>query len=570
MAGIPKEHTGLYFDNLCRTQKSETVLSLIHASYHASKAKSDDLKAEIAKRLEYAYKLFRNNLKGYDNGSGSYVGTTSQFDSQYTIGHELCIWKDSKLQLNDLAIEVAENKITIKDYFDIIFLNYFQPVSGKAIHPLYLIMKYMVDNNINEIDKKDIPSILSVDASDESINALCNFLDGTNYINYINNKLVYVGELTTKQMLSCCNQKYVGERGLEKAKEELSSDELYAQYIISNRLIKLANDENKDNEQERLGEVLDSENEYEIVYEEFDSDKKRNRIIFGAPGTGKSFTLNDDKKKWLTNDHYFERVTFHPDYSYANFVGTYKPVLDGLDITYKYVPGPFMRVFTKAIENPKMPCLLIIEEINRAQIAAVFGDVFQLLDRDEKGISEYEIATSEDLRNHLCKELQVSERYVEKIRIPSNMFIWATMNSADQGVFPMDTAFKRRWEFEYIDIDREESKLPKTNIAEKWNVWRKAINDYLTKHNVNEDKLMGPFFISKSIMEANNDTDFKEVFKNKVLMYLFEDAGKRCRDLFSGCLEDEKKRYSKICKKFDDIGMKIFDQDVWKGIENII
>ena len=317
-----------------------------------------------------------------------------------------------------------------------------------------------------------------------------------------------------------------------------------------------------DSDDENLNE------DWVIVYDEFETDKIRNRIVFGAPGTGKSYTLEEDRKKWLSDEDYFERVTFHPDYSYANFVGTYKPVPKGEGITYKYVAGPFMRTLVKALENPQRPALLIIEEINRAQIAAVFGDVFQLLDRDSKGISEYAIATSEDMRKYLVEELNVNATQLKEIRIPSNMFIWASMNSADQGVFPMDTAFKRRWDFDYIGIDDEIGELPDTAIAKKWNTWRMAINNYLSSKKVNEDKLMGPFFIAKSVMDKNDESEFNRVFKNKVLMYLFEDAGKRCVDLFSGCEDDERKRYSLICDKFDKIGIKIFDKFVCEGIEN--
>ncbi len=118
MANIPKEHNGLYFDVLCRTQKKETVHSLIVSTYVVKKQISDpeQAKEEIAKRLQYAYGLYKENIRGYDNGYGSYQGTMNQFSSQYTIGHEMAIWKNSDLDLNDLAIEVAEDKITIVDY----------------------------------------------------------------------------------------------------------------------------------------------------------------------------------------------------------------------------------------------------------------------------------------------------------------------------------------------------------------------------------------------------------------------------------------------------------------------
>jgi hypothetical protein len=226
-------------------------------------------------------------------------------------------------------------------------------------------------------------------------------------------------------------------------------------------------------------------------------------------------------------------------------------------------------------DEPK-PYLLIIEEINRANTAAVFGDVFQLLDRKDN-ISEYPIQTSEDMRKYLAKELHVFEDECAEIRIPDNMFIWATMNSADQGVYPMDTAFKRRWDFTYLGIDDSEAGIVgKTVILGKgeyrrvveWNALRKAINDELLAYKVNEDKLMGPYFISKKNLPEGNVIDpgeFTRIFKNKVIMYLFDDAAKQKRvTLFGGCDEKAKNQYSKICAEFDTKGVFIFCEDIRK------
>lgn len=310
----------------------------------------------------------------------------------------------------------------------------------------------------------------------------------------------------------------------------------------------------------------------------------RNRILFGAPGTGKSFTLNHEKDILLADGGEYERVTFHPDYSYANFVGTYKPVpckdSGGKDaITYSYVPGPFMRTYVKALQNSKTddpkPFLLIIEEINRANVAAVFGDVFQLLDRGDDEVSEYPIRASEDIKKYLANELGGNPDNYAEIRIPDNMFIWATMNSADQGVFPMDTAFKRRWDFTYLGIDDSEAGIVGKKVifgqgdyrrCVEWNALRKAINNELLSYKVNEDKLMGPYFISKKNMPEGEMIDpavFARIFKNKVIMYLFDDAAKQKRlTLFAGCEDKNKNLYSQICSEFDAKGVYIFCDNI--------
>ena len=292
------------------------------------------------------------------------------------------------------------------------------------------------------------------------------------------------------------------------------------------------------------------------------------------------YTFEEQKEEFIK---YHERVTFHPNYSYAQFIGTYKPITKNVDdreeIAYEYVPGPFMRTYVNAINHKDKNFLLLIEEINRANVAAIFGDVFQLLDRDANGNSEYPITASEDIKKYLAKKGITND----EIELPSNMYIWATMNSADQGVLPMDAAFKRRWEFEYINIDDGEAELNGVTIPVpnginedktinyvdiEWNTLRKAINDQLKKvSGVNEDKLLGPFFIGdKAKIEnaAKNPEQFCKSFKSKVLMYLFEDVVK----MQPGELFDSKEginiHYSDICKDFDSKGLKIFVKSVYE------
>ncbi|WP_017212189.1 McrB family protein [Clostridium beijerinckii] len=324
---------------------------------------------------------------------------------------------------------------------------------------------------------------------------------------------------------------------------------------------------------------------------------QHNRILFGAPGTGKSnmlklnakgYKYDESTEKYVPCSYSFvdkfERVTFHPNYSYAQFVGTYKPCSEKITktagastitediISYKYVPGPFLRVLVKSYQNSKENYLLIIEEINRANVAAVFGDVFQLLDRKSDGRSEYTIQSSEDLKTYLASQLEkkwgtadetkrqeLRAKY-DEIHIPSNMYIWATMNSADQGVFPVDTAFKRRWSFEYIDINMGELNNDATvtfpdGRSAKWNDLRHKINDKLADiRTINEDKFLGPFFLSEKDLFPDN---FDLAFKSKLLMYLFEDVVKHKRDQF---FDEGVNTYSKLLKRYSEIGADVIKE----------
>ena len=568
------------FDALIRTNKADTLMAFIKATF--SVKDEDERKQSVAKALKLTYDLFKDNGTGtYGNGDRPLL---NQFESQYTMGYEMGIWKDSDLSLNPLAIEVAEFKITVREYIGIVFRNLFTyyEIDGisKYHHFLYEILKAIKTSSLvhSEISKDIIKNTLPIhDATklNEQTNLLFNYLISTDIFNKVSRSSMVLSEKWNNrfdELLNECNLEYkdrAKEEAIDMAKDKAS----YAAYVTSKSELKknISHNDNSD---------INSEINY---YSEVTSKYSRNRIIFGAPGTGKSYKLNEDLKDLLVNGGEYERVTFHPDYSYANFVGTYKPVPlkdenNNEIISYKYVPGPFMRILVKALKsaqtNSAKPYLLIIEEINRSNISSVFGDVFQLLDRDSYGASEYSIQTSEDLRLYLCNELGGDIDDYSSIRIPNNMYLWATMNSADQGVFPMDTAFKRRWEFTYLGINENEVGIDECEVSLKngarinWNNLRRAINEVLINEvKVNEDKLIGPYFISKDNLDDSGK--FVDTFKNKVIMYLFDDAAKHRRAiLFSGCKNYN--LFSEICTEFDKKGVSIFSEEVAKkSIVNI-
>lgn len=308
------------------------------------------------------------------------------------------------------------------------------------------------------------------------------------------------------------------------------------------------------------------------------------RIFFGAPGTGKSNKLNKQAEDCFGKN--YERVTFYSNFMYGNFVGSYKPFpkeKNGQEyIAYEYIGGVLMKQLINALKNPNENYLLVIEEINRANVSAVFGDTFQLLDRDEDGKSEYFISTSIELQKYLSEQLKdikaKNENYVdlvgenfERLKFPGNFYIWATMNSADQGVMPMDTAFKRRWDFEYIGIDESVSSdfdeyyfYISDKEMVKWNDFRVELNRALAELNIPEDKLLGPYFISKSIL--SNPEKLTEAIKNKVLMYLYEDVVRSNRhNLF---VDEKQRTYSELCENFTKYGLEIFNEK-FEGIRNI-
>lgn len=292
----------------------------------------------------------------------------------------------------------------------------------------------------------------------------------------------------------------------------------------------------------------------------------RQRITYGAPGTGKSHKIEEVVGKYADT----VRTTFHPDSDYSTFVGCYKPTMDkkprygqqglpikvnGVELTediisYSYIPQAFtkayVRTWSKLFDTGKNDeekrQYLVIEEINRGNCAQIFGDLFQLLDRKGDWYSKYPIEADTDLARYINEELGRLPQEVKanipaevlsgaKLILPPNLYIWATMNTSDQSLFPMDSAFKRRWEWEYIPIKNageEDSSLVWKIVADgeefPWWDFLKTINKCILDALKNEDKQLGYFF-------ARPDDDTSDVipaskFVNKVFFYLYNDVFK--------------------------------------------
>ena len=331
-------------------------------------------------------------------------------------------------------------------------------------------------------------------------------------------------------------------------------------------------------------EIEDSENLPIEYLPSLINDKPLQQIYFGAPGTGKSHEIKDQIKK-----HKSFRITFHPDTDYSSFVGAYKPTsvevpmltplgdkaipmkdVDGNELTenkiiYTYVKQAFLNAYIeawkeRANENPH-PVFLVIEEINRGNCAQIFGDIFQLLDRNDAGFSDYAIVPDTDLSRHVKKDLEklvIADRekingiyeeceadMVDKVLkgevllLPNNLYIWATMNTSDQSLFPIDSAFKRRWDWKYIKIANAQKNWQIKVGTNSYDWWQfvQAINYFVFDATQSEDKNLGYFFA-----KAKNGIINAETFVSKVIFYLYTDVFKDygfSGDIFKGVNDDE-------------------------------
>jgi hypothetical protein len=274
--------------------------------------------------------------------------------------------------------------------------------------------------------------------------------------------------------------------------------------------------------------------------------KALNKIYYGAPGTGKSYKV--DKKIESLESKYYERITFHPEFDNASFIGGYKPISEKVryedengeyfenEVQYKFVPQAFTNIYERAWQDLENQYYFVIEEINRGNCAEIFGEIFQLLDRTSK----YTVSPSKELKDYLENDAFKDKNHlgvVNGLKLPPNLSILATMNTSDQSLFPMDSAFKRRWDWEYIPICyNPKDDFGKDNDSFDFEIdiedgkqysWIKFIEKINLNHIKNNpslgmDKCIGNYFIKPN----KNKTITLKPFINKVIFYLWNDVFK--------------------------------------------
>ncbi len=312
------------------------------------------------------------------------------------------------------------------------------------------------------------------------------------------------------------------------------------------------------------------------------------QIFYGAPGTGKSFTINRD-----TEGEDVIRTTFHPDSDFSSFVGAYKPttreitmrdlsgnpviehgqILTEEKIDYEFVPQVFLQAYIEAWEkyaaceegDPQRQ-FLVIEEINRGNCAQVFGDLFQLLDRNDRGFSDYPVKADSDMKRCLAKAFKgLSVRQADSINslyggrdvvkevlegnillLPSNLYLWATMNTSDQSLFPIDSAFKRRWDWSYMPISDAKKGYVIDVAGSRYDWWQflEKINEKIENTTNSEDKKLGYFFC-----KAKDGIISSETFVGKVVFYLWNDVFKDYEfsdAIFDDTVDDGKLSFAKF------------------------
>lgn len=459
---------------------------------------------------------------------------------------------DDNRTTNQTHIAITGNQMDIFPYLR--SDGYFNNIESDATLKKYFItqvpmflyesnIKYLSGDNQTEIffsdaKKKSCTSIVRSrrkNQADQIQVSLINF-DGEDFVSF--RKMIHAGSyliiMKKKTQFSYDVFGVIPNRGID-GDGQLS--------LLNNQFFKLATN-TPVNVEELQGNGTDG-----LSYAQKEQLRKtsgENILLYGVPGSGKSWTIQHE---YCDVEECMERLVFHPDYMYSDFVGQILPVVKKDDegkekVRYEFKPGPFTKILKKAYEDPQRSYYLVIEEINRGNAPAIFGEIFQLLDRMDKDKDGFKKGTSEYGITNENIALEVYGDSERKVRIPANLSILGTMNTSDQNVFTLDTAFQRRWIMRMIKnsfVKHEYADKPILDTTVSWKQFCEAINEEILRRNnvtSSEDKRLGAYFVSAddlAYVETQDGDSEKQIiedehknarFAEKVIKYLWDDAFK--------------------------------------------
>lgn len=473
--------------------------------------------------------------------------------------------------------------------------------SNKAAYTRILLSWIGIDINIDTACEQNLIHLLTA----LSENAVFKLTDGDKDIIF-NQNCLYEKTIETNDAVDINGDREA--KGSLRILKSLLADDLNPYLNYSNGLVSLtdSNATNIEAYQKRVEtylklsamkviglETMDSNHEG-VIQENLEEERVstgENVLLYGVPGSGKSWTIEHE---YCKPGSIVERLVFHPDYTYSDFIGQILPAVaeDG-QVSYKFTPGPFTNILREAYNNPGKEYILIIEEINRGNAPAIFGEVFQLLDRkveisdfDDDG---YPIGTSEyGITNmNIAEEMYGKDRKTEKVRIPSNLSIIGTMNTSDQNVFTLDTAFQRRWDMRLIENDfaNVNPTLADAEILDTTVTWRNfcvEINKIVVSNSAGitsaEDKRLGAYFVHLRDLKFNEDMgDLKDydALRKKESKGTLTDEEKTQIAVIRNAMRQNRKFPEKVIKYLWDDAFKfnreaIFEVTEYQSLEQVI
>lgn len=575
----PNENFGMYYQRYFK--EDETLRKRYYKQAESENTYRNSIIAEF-------FGLFKREKVGYDSGAVTpafhvlekYIKTYDDVEKyRYILERQiekLCLNINDKIQnYNELShvkifpvIFIYKILLELKNktskstlYYDefVLFLFRAQKYSDweKTIN---LILEYRNNNLSSEYEQKVKKIINDATALNIRFDALLGTLSNIRYEKKQNRNFFEIKESSQSYRYIenaieiFEHSKYSQELSLQELQSFLQSDKYFLGYLDVAFV-----QENKE-EQNQVNDI-DVKPITNVWFSSPITDGQ-NLIVYGTPGCGKSYYVEHTLLDGYSKENYI-RTTFYQDYTNTDFVGQILPVVEGDKVTYKFNPGPFTLALEQAIRKPNDRIALVIEELNRGSAASIFGDIFQLLDRKE-GVSEYGI-TNVNIINYLKEKFEGVYTFKD-IRLPGNFSIYATMNTSDQNVFTLDTAFKRRWKFKKlinefaVDHQFKNKYIPGADIT--WEELVNDINEYILECSSglnSEDKQLGVYFVDENGMREKtvdaSDPEAVNAFAYKVLEYLWSDVAKFDR---SKWFADGIKSLDELVKEYKEKGLEVF------------